>query len=346
MITKDKIDVACGFTRLKFEIFDHYLKSNSHLDTVGIDKYVIVYDISYTLSFLENICKLNKDSGVTDSDLEKDILRYLTYGILNTAAHYRHYVTSKLKRKSVVILYSSDPVYYTKYNIIFESINKILNLFPKTIFIEHLENDNVKFIYQHIAYFTAMNIFSMNSKINKNCKLIYIGNCGLSFQMLRIDRNMFHIKHNYIDCGPETYFKTIFSEKDSNIIDLILYRNIDLISTCLSLYGFKNGFTKLESIKHKNAYKLFEIITENCLEFVDKENPINIIKGLNLSKEDEQLFELRLKLIDVDYLNKMYALSKTLLNIWSSKIKSNSVHSFNDFFKSDDTELKVQWLLL
>lgn len=341
MLNIDKIDTACNYSKLKYSEMENHFDSNKIGEIDPKDKFIIMYDMSYILSFLDSISNIDKKSNITDSEYETKIIMRLVYGILNSVAHYRHYTTSKLKRKSVIILYSSDPSYYIRYDNTFKKINKILNLFRKTIFIERLE-DETKFIYQHMTYFTAMNIMSLNNSVGIRCRIIYVGNNPLAMQLLRIDRDMTHIKHKYIDCGPDIFFNLIgLHDKTDN-----LYKNIDLITPVLSLFGFNNGYPKLDSIKGKRISKLYSILADNCKDFVDKDDYQTIVTGMGLDQKDINLFGLRLKSLDVDYHNKTFALSKTLLKIWGSKIQSNAIHSFNDFFKfEDDMNLNVQWLL-
>lgn len=342
MLTIDKIDTACNFSKLKYSELDEFIENGKMGEIDHNDKFIILYDMSYVLSFLDNICNIDK-SGFSDSDQDIKIIMRLVYGILNSVAHYRHYVTSKLKLRSVVILYSSDPSYYAKYDNTFKKINKILNLFRKTIFIERLE-DETKFIYQHMAYFTTMNIVSMNQAAGKRCRVMYVGNNTLAMQLLRIDRDMLHIKHNYVDCGSDIFFKPMGLNNVNQLESH--YKNIDLITSVLALFGFGYGYPKLDSIKGKRVSKIYDVIVNNCKEFVDKDNYQNIISGLEIKSNDIELFGLRLRSLDVDFHNKTFALSKTLLKIWSSKIQSNAIHSFNDFFKfDDDMILNVQWLM-
>ena len=344
MLNIEKIDIACNYSKLKYSVIDYFMNTNK-TGTIGPnEKVIVMYDMAYTLSFMEGISGLSKESGYSDKlEDEKTIIR-LVYGILNSIAHYRYYITSKIKRNSVVILYSSESSYYIRYERTFTMINKILNLFRKTIFIERLE-DEIKFIYQHVAYFTAMNIVSLNlSAGDRRCRIMYIGNNELALQMLRIDRDMISIKHGYIDCGTDIAFKSESLHLDE--VSLAFDgKNVDLIIPMLSIFGFKHGYPKLESVKHKKNLSIYSVICNNCKSSVDKDNPSSIVTGLNLTKSDEELFGFRLKTLDVDFHNKTFILSKTLLKIWSSKIQTGSLHSFNDFFEFDDMRLNVQWLM-
>lgn len=344
MITSEKVDIACNYSKLQYSTIDTFMFTNK-LGTIDVkDKFIIMYDMSYTLSLLENICGISKESGFTDADLDENVIMRLTYGMLNTVAHYRHYVTTKIKRGNVVVLYSSDPQMYVKYNRTFTKMSKILNLFKKTIFIERLE-DETKFIYQHIAYFTAMNISSLNiSSGDRRCRIVYVGNNPLAAQMLRIDRDMISIKHGHIDCGSDIIFKSDIIHLD-DITLTFDKKNTDLITSILSVFGFKHGYPRLESIKKKKTVNLYNIIYTNCINGTDKDNCDSIINGLDLSDSDKELFKLRLRNLDVDFHNKTYSLSKTLLKIWSSKIDTKAIHSFNDFFEFDDMKLNIQWLM-
>ena len=342
-IESKNIDISCNYAKIKFSLLDSYINSDECINKIThLDKFIILFDMSYILSTLESICDSNKDnSDFTDVNLDESKIMRLVYGILNSVAHYRHYISDKLSCKSVIILYASNAKYYISFDKTFKKISKILNLFKKTIFIEKIENES-KFLYSHVAYFTAMNILSLNNAINKKCRIMYIGNNALSFQLLRIDRDMFHIKHNYIESGSNIFFKD-FIGKTNTIENTFI--NIDLVTSLLCILGFSGGFPKLDSMKHKRISIIYSIISNNCLDIVDKDNYSSIVKGLNLSNNDLSLFGLRLKLLDVDFHNKLYSLSKTLFNIFNSKIETKSIHSFNDFFKFNDLILNVQWLM-
>ena len=338
MTNSDNINIICNYSKFKYSNFDEFITSNPIGDILPTDKFIIVYDLTYILSMFKRICNIDNDAT-----LDEETITHLSIGILNILAHYRHYISTKIKCGSVIIVYSSDESFYTDFDKIFTFIRKILNLFKKTIFIEKLDKES-KYIYQHICYFTCMNIASTNNAINKRCRIVYIGNNILSMQMLRIDRDMIHVKHNYIGAGPDIFFKDICSNEGKNMMEIIVHKNIDLITSVLSLIGFKNGYPKLESIKNKKVSRLYDIMVHNCENGVDKDNFISIIQGLPLSIKDVELFSLRLKILDVDFHNQTYKLSKTLLKIWSSKIHTNSIHSINDFTKFNDIELSVQWL--
>ena len=344
MLENSKIDIACNYSKLPYSEMDKFISSGKTGAIDVKDKFIIVYDMSYTLSLLENICGISKESGFVDSDLDDLIITRLVYGILNAAAHYRHYVTSKIKRGTVLVIYSSDSSFYVKYEKTFAKINKILNMFKKTIFIERLE-DETKFIYQHIAYFTTMNISSLNiASSDRRCRIVYIGNNPLATQMLRVDRDMISIKHGYIDCGSDIAYKSDLIMLD-DVALAFDRKNVDLITSLLAIFGFKHGYPKLDSIKRKKTSILYDIIYKNCINGVDKDDYQSIIEGLDLSSEDVKLFNLRLKSLDIDFHNKTFVLSKTLLKIWGSKIETKSIHSFNDFYEFDDMRLSTQWLM-
>lgn len=344
MLNIDKIDIACNYSKLQYSEMEKFFDSRKCGEITPKDKFIIIYDISYMLNLLESICKLDNNENFRDKDADFDLIMRMVYGILNSVAHYRHFISSRLKRSSVIILYSSNENHYVRYDETFKKINKILNLFKKTIFIERLD-DKTKFIYQHIAYFSAMNISYINNSIKKRCRIMYIGSNLLAMQMLRIDRNMIHIKHNHIECGPAIFFgKMIDDKKHGNLT--ISYKDIDLIPIFLSLFGFRNGYPKLESIKNRKQSIIYDLITKNCSDSIDKDDYKSIVSGLNLSNKDIDLFGMRLRSLDVDFHNKTYALSKSLLKIWNSKIESKSVYDFNNFFEFDDLTLNVSWLLL
>lgn len=334
MINKENIEISCFQSRLKYSELDNLFQSGKVGEVSISDKFIIVYDISYVLSTFKRICSIEDDSSMD----EESVVR-LTYNILNSIAHYRHYITSKIRRTSIVIVYSSDETIYDDFSRICVLLQKILNLFGKTIFIEKIDNKS-KHIYQHLCYFTCMNISSINNSIHKRCRVVYIGNNELSMQMLRIDRDMIHVKHNYVDCGTDIFFKSIITENNNDIS----YVNTDTIAVLLSLFGFKHGFPRLESLKNKKMSTIYKIIAINCKEFVDKDNPDSIITNIQLNDKDKELFKLRLKLIDVDFQNNVFVLSKSLLKVWSSKINTNSIHSFNDYNKYKDIELQFNWL--
>jgi len=343
MIDKDKINIACNFTCLKYEKLVNFFNSGE----ISVDKnnkFLIFFDISYLLSVLENISKVDADTGFTDSNLDKYDLVKLIYGIINSAAHYRHFVSSKLRCSSVLIIYSSEDYYYQRYPEVFKYISKILNLFKKTIVIEKLENDSIKLIYQHIAYFTAMNISLMNNKINKKCRIMYIGNNELAAQMLRVDKQMIHIKHDYITSGLDVFFYKYITPEEASSAELFMFMSPNIVTTLLSLLGFKSGFDRLQSLKNKNSLKIIKTIIDNSKDEIDKDNINMILRNIKLSEEDIELFRLRLRLIDVDFLNNLYTLSKKLINIWSSKLETNKIHSFNDFVEFKDLTLNIQWL--
>ena len=341
MITSEKIDIACNYTKLQYGVMDAFIATGK-LGPIDIkDKLIIMYDMSYTLSLLERISDITDGVGFNDAnDMDLELKMRLVYGILNSVAHYRHYVTSKMQKSSVIILYSSDSSYYIKYSDSFSLINRILNMFRKTIFIERLE-DETKFIYQHIAYFSAMNVSSLNLSNNKRCRIMYIGNNPLAYQLLRIDRDMINIKHGYIDCGTDIAFKSDIINIDEDIIGR---RNIDLITSMLAIFGFKHGYPRLDSIKRKKHVNIYDIIYGNCIGGIDKDNSQSIICSIEMSESDKQLFDLRLRTLDVDFQNKLFSLSKTLLKIWSSKIDTKAMHSLNDYMKFDDLNLNINWL--
>lgn len=340
MFEKDKIGIACNTTRLSYTKI-HDVLNETTID-VRKDKFIIMYDMAYCLSLLENISNVSKDDTYNDSILKEDIITHICYGILNSIAHYRHYITDKLRCSSTIILYSSDPTYYDKFSITFSKIYKILNMFKKTIFIEKLEN-NVKFIYQHVAYFTAMNIRSNNESSNKISKIIYIGNNMLASQMLRIDRDMIHIKHNHINSGLDIFYNSDVIDIDSGMID---NRSVDLITILLSLLGFKHGYPKLDSLKKRKVASIYDTVYMNTADNIDKDDTDSVVNGLGMTNSDIDLYRTRLRTIDVDYHNKLYSMSKTLLKVWSSKLESKIVYNFNEIFDNDDIRLSVNWLIL
>jgi len=342
MINKENIDISCNFTRLQYKLIDDFIASGKIGKVEVTDKFIIMFDMSYLLSMLEHVSKIEITSGFNDSELDNDIIMMLVYGILNSLGHYRNYIQTKLRLRTVVIVYSSDPEYYVKYSKTFGIVNKILNLFKKTIFIERMK-DETKYLYQHMAYFTAMNVSNSNGLNNKRCRILYVGNNQLSSQLLRIDRDTINVKYKHIDSGLDIYFKENISESTDKLS--VNNRSVDLITSMISILGFKHGFAKLKSVKNKRFESIYSTIFKNCMEFVDKDDYTTIVNDLNFSLQDTELFGSRLKSIDVDFHNKTYSLSKTLLKIWSSKLDTKSIHSFNDFVEYDGIKLNVNWLM-
>ena len=345
MVTSEKIDIACNYSKLQYSKMDELIKSEKMGEIAATDKFIIMYDMSYAINLLESICGFSKESGHSDSDFDNLIVVRLAYGMLNSVAHYRHYITSRVCRGSVLVVYSSDPELYTRYAKTFSMMTSILNLFRKTIFIEKMDQPS-KFMYQHIAYFTAMNISTLNlNSGDKRCRVMYIGSNPLAFQMLRIDRDMIHIKHNHVECGTDIFFNNPDILKIPHTGVGLNPHSIDLITTVLSTMGFRNGFPRLTSFKGKKTSNIYNVMLMNNRNYVDKDNPSEILKGISVTQSDIDLLGLRLKSIDVDYQNNTYALSKQLLKIWSSKVHSKSLHSFNDIFEFDDLTLNIQWLI-
>ena len=335
-IDKKYIDIACYQTRLCYTDLNYCINNNNIKNLTLNDKFIIIYDMSYVLSIFKRLASIENDS-----ELDKDSITYIVYGILNSVAHYRHYITRNLHCKSVVIIYSSNEIYYNDFSKIMELIQKILNLFHKTIFIEKLDKEQ-KFLYQHLCYFTCMNITISNSTVNKKCRIIYIGNNNLSLQLLRIDRDAIFIKHKFIDFGINVFYNFINNNK--NII--ISHHITDLISVMLSILGFKHGFPKLNFMKRMMNIKIYNTIVENCknIDIIDKDNYLELIKGLPLSDSEKNIFGLRLKMLDADFQNKTFILSKSLFKIWTNKIHSKSIYSLNDIINNNDIELQVNWL--
>lgn len=334
-ISQENIDISVFQTRLKYELITNCLDSIESI--TPNDKFLLVYDISYPLSILKRLSSIE-----SDSDLDNDTVIRISYSILNSLAHYRHYFTTKMHCSTVIIAYSSDESIYNDFEKVTKLIRKILNLFKKTIFIEKLD-ENIKFIYQHICYFTCMNVFISNGISKRKCRIVYIGNNQLFLQMLRIDREMIHIKHNSIDHGINLFNNYLYN--DSNEKDLEIMFNSDLIAIILSVFGFKNGYPKLDSIKHKKVANIYKQIITNCKESesIDKDNCKYLFNNIKINDKEFELIILRLKSLDVDFQNKLFTLSKSLLKIWTSKLHTTSVQSINDYIRSD-VELNYEWL--
>jgi len=340
MLENEKIDLSCNYSKLQFAKLTEFFE-NELDESYKKDKYIVMLDIAYILRFMESIHNIDEHSNFKDSELDNLTITRIVYGILNTAAHYRHFINDKVGCKSVLIIYSSDSTIYDRYSITCSKVCSIVNLFKKTIFIEKLDNE-MKYLYQHVAYFTATNIASMNAKIGKRCRIMYIGNNMLAMQMLRIDRDMIHVKHDYINHGPDIFFGSSGLKLDT-VIDN--YKDLDLISVLLCILGFKHGFPKLESLKHVRSTKIYNILIQNTMEFTDKNDIPSLVDGIKINQKDIDLLGIRLKVIDVDYMNRLYVLSKDLMKIWESKIDTKAVHSFNDFFVFEDLLLNVNWLM-
>jgi len=333
MVTENEIGVATNIGRFKYAELDGALTKLKVDPTT--DKFVILFDISYHLQFLEFI---SKDEKLTDKSLSEELLMRLVYGLLNNVAHYRHYVSSRLKCGNVIVIYSSDPKMYVKYPEVLKRIEKLLNLFKKTIFIEKLD-DNIEFIYQHMAYFTAMNLMALNNTVKKKTRIIYIGQNQLAPQLLRIDRQLVSIFHKNLNIGPDKFFDDMKIENTPPG-----YRDVNLITSMLALCGIRGVYHKLESLRGVKSKMLYHIIHGNCSNFTDKDNPTNITNGLYLAPNDENFFKTRLQAIDIDFHDKIYALSKTMFNVWSSKIQTNQVYNLNEKFSVKDITLNVGWL--
>lgn len=338
MITQKEIDMSFFQTRLKYSDMELNINNINIKDLSLSDKYLIVYDISYPLSIFKRM-----NSIENDSELDNDIILRIVYTLLNSVAHYRHYFSNKMKSTSVIIMYSSDDSIYKDFSKITNLLRKILNLFVKTIFIEKLDEES-KYIYNHICYFTCMNISISNNSIKRKCRIVYIGNNQLAMQMLRIDRDMIFIKHNYISTGTKSFFD--FIDESDNKMDNLYYHNTELIGIILSIFGFKHGFPRLESLKRKKIINIYKQILDNCndLDFIDKDNYNTIIKNIDISENDKKLIGLRLKAIDIDFQNKTYSLTKSLMKIWESKIHTKSLQSLNDYNNFNDLELQSNWL--
>jgi len=338
----ENIDIGCNSAKMQYSKLNEFFASKNLINNPQ-NKYVYLIDISYMISIIERIANISPDSGFTDTDLDDKTITALVYGILNVAGHYRHHSSTSLKCASVLIMYASNGSHYVKYQKTFALIGRLLNLFRKTIFVERLE-DETKFIYQNVAYFTAMNIFSLNSESKRTNRIVYIGNNTMMFQLLRIDPEMINIKHGHITGGTDVFFNSDYLKVEKDDV-FISSRNVGLISSMLSLLGFHNGFPRLESLKRKQSSIVYSKIFENCREIVDKDNFESIVEGFGLSDSDVQLFGIRLKQVDPDFQNKTFSLGKTLLKIWSSKLHTNAIHSYNDFSKYDDLTLNTFWLM-
>jgi len=306
------------------------------------DKFVVLFDLSYHIGVLESFT-MDKDHPEikplsSDEELSEEFAVRIVYHLLNNVAHYRHFIFSKLKCGNVIVIYSSDPKLYVKYPNLFKRIEKLLNLFKKTIFIEKLD-DNVNFIYQHMAYFTAMNLMGINNSAKKKTRIIYIGSNYLASQLLRIDRNTIFISHKSFQSGMDFFFGTRKIENTPTG-----YRDANLITSVLALCGVPGIYHKLESLRGLKYQLLYHIIKTNCANFVDKDNPTNITNGLYLSANDEGFFKARLQALDVDFHDKIYSLSKSMMNVWSSKIHTNQVYNINEHFRLNDLNLNVAWL--
>lgn len=338
MLTQKEIDMTMFQTRTKYSDIESCINKDNIKDLSIKDKYIIVYDISYPISILKRMTSIE-----TDMDLDNETVLRISYGLLNSVAHFRHFFSTKMKCSSVIIMYSSDESVYKEFGKITDTLRKILNLFVKTIFIEKLDEES-KFIYNHICYFACLNITLSNSAASRKCRIVYVGNNQLAMQMLRIDRDMIFIKHNHISNGTKIFFDFIYDLE--NEIERITYHNTDLIGFVLSIFGFKHGFPRLESLKRKKIINIYKQIIENCkdVDIVDKDNYNDLIKNIQLSESDKQLIGLRLKAIDIDFQNKLYSLTKSLMNIWSSKIHTKSLYSINDFTQFNDIELQSNWL--
>lgn len=331
-ISEETINIACFQTRLKYDQLNQSL--NTIEDRSPNDKYIIVYDIAYPISVIKRISSVENDS-----DLSNETLIRIAYGLINSAAHYRHFLSTKLYSSSVIIMYSSDETVYEDFSKVISIIRRVLNLFKKTIVIEKLD-ENIKNTYQHVCYFTCMNIVVTNNAAKKKCRIIYIGNNDLFLQMLRIDRDMFHIKYEYINTGIN-----LFNEYLGIDNSLDVHFNSDIVTICLAIFGYKSGYPKLESIKRKKVLNIYKQLIFNCkdLNSIDKDECKYLFNNIEISNNDYNLFNLRLKSLDVDFQNKLFVLSKSLLKIWSSKLQTNKTQSINDFIVSD-IELSFSWL--
>jgi len=336
-ITQEMIDIACYQSRMKYETLNDYIIGGNISDISSFNnKYIIVFDVSYVLSVLKRISSVD-----TDTDCDNETIIRIVYGLLNSVGHYRHFFTTKMHCSSVIIMYSSDKTYYDDFSKTMNLLRKILNLFKKTIFIEKLDEGS-KFIYQHVCYFTCMNISITNSAAKRNCKIVYIGNNDLSLQMLRIDRDMINIKHNHIEHGLNLLSRYICGDK----FDKDINHNTDLIGVILSIFGFKHGFPKLESIKSRRNLIIYKKLIENCntRDSIDKDDCNYLLDNIPLNDKDKELVTLRLKTLDVDFQNNTFSLSKSLLAIWSNKLHSKSTNSINDFVRIDGVDLNFSWL--
>ncbi len=343
MITKDSIDIACNSSRLQYATMHEYnSQNNSEIFSQGDkEKYLLVFDMTYIINMMERIAHVESD--FVDRQLEDGLTLRLAYGILNSAAHYRHFFYKHLHSRSVLILFASDPTHYERYENTFKVMLGLVNMFKKTIFIERMDNVN-NLTYMHLAFYTAMNIFNANAEFNKKVsRVVYVGKFQLASQMLKIDNKMIQISRGKIMHGLDIGYNSGSLRIESPTF--IENRNTDLITTMLALVGFKHGFDRLESIKGKRTKQMYGTVVSNCTDCVDKDNNGMIVEGLGLSDFDLNLFNFRLRQLDSDFQNHLFILSKKLLTIWESKLKSNEIHSFNDIIELDDLSLKTNWLM-
>jgi len=340
MITEKEIGAATNVAKFKYADLD---KELAVLKIVPVeDKFVILFDISYQLGMLDFFGKDGDkvDPKWTDSKLSEELMMRIVYSLLNSVAHYRHYIQTKLRTNDVVIIYSSDPNLYDRYSKTFDRISKLVNLFKGIIFIEKIDNA-IPFIYQHMAYFLAMNVSSMNNTKNKKTRIIYIGQQQIAPQLLRIDKGLISIRHKQLSIGSNAFFSSYEIENSPPG-----YRDINLITSILAINGVRTVYPKLDSLRGVKAKLIYRIIHNNCANFVDKDNPTNITNGLYLSEQDEGFFKGRLQALDIDFHDKLFALSKQLINVWSSKIETNQIYNLNEQFKFQDLTLNVSWLTI
>ncbi len=342
MITIDNINISSHSVKAQYALLDTTNICGEPLKEISevSDKFTILFDVSYMISILDRICDLDDD--FTDELVDIETITKLAYSIINTSAHYRHYIFSKMKRRNTIIMYASNAEHYDQFAKTFSLIVKITNLLRKTIFIEKVSGPK-NFLYSHIAYFTADRIRSLNVANGRRTRIMYVGNNPMASQLLRIDREMVHVKKKSVKCGLEIAFaSSILNLKNMGLIDK---RNTDLISCILAVIGAKNGFPKLASLKGQRNEKIYYTMFENCLDGVDKDNPESIVKGLNLPPVDSKFFVSRMKMMEPDFQNKTYTLTKSLFKVWQSKIATNAMSSFNDFFENNEIELNINWLM-
>ena len=330
--------------RLQYNTLDEYKMSNnkSLKEYTGVtDKFMILVDLSYPLSMAKNMGRVS--SEWSDKEMSHGTRIRLAYQLINLAGHYKHYVSSRMKRRSTIILYCSDPNHYDEFKHTLSIVSKTVNLLKKVVFIEKIADEVGKYTYLHLAYFSISRIIEINRKSNTKVRVMYIGNNMMMTQLLNLDSTMIHIKNKYIKDGLDVFFDSEILSLNTDIIDM---RDPILIPAVLGVLGFRHGFKSLSSKKRRKKVDVYTTIYNNTKDNVDYREPEYMLGGLGLSDKDIDLFKLRVGLINPLFHSGLYATLMKMFKVWESKIYTKRIHNHTDEFIIDGVRLHLEWVVI
>lgn len=328
--------------KLKYVDLEQWFPKNENPEVQK--RYIIPFNISSILQVISEMeTQLNDNLNYTF---------HAAISLLNIVAHYKRFYSSRLNMKTTFIIYSHSYDVYQINKEVLEKLKTMCDFIPGIIYIDYISDKPN--IYPHIAY-ALVQLLTSTYNAQKTQSIIHVYSThGIDYQLLfstnswenriikimpwktKIEtKNMMMSK---VFGTKEFYSKSTYkSEIETMLIPFGLYMNTIV-----------KGPNPLLNMKGQRKDKRLESINKFLIENQGKTDTelFENFKNELIHEKDQSMYTRYLEEHDYHMNKHVLEIAKSLLNLWSSKIKDHDAINQNDkvrLLKNHD--LRLNWLL-